>query len=198
MDYKDFKEGVLATENKDYNGIKSRLDVPNIRLLHGIIGINTEVGEIFECCVSCSYDDCFTLNIGDHVNFIEELGDIFYYIALSADVLKMTETDLVLKSSCEILELSDLLSELQKSAINLLDMCKKVVFYGKDLDREFFLKHISKVYITTAQLSHQVQSCPAEVFDINNKKLAARYGEKFSETLALNRNLENERKILEK
>lgn len=96
-----------------------------IQLLHGVIGIVTEAGELCEA-LATAHDET---NPVDLVNIKEELGDIMWYMAIMMQVLQTTFT---------------------------------------------------------------------EVQTRNIEKLRARYGEKFSEYDANNRDLTTERQVLEK
>lgn len=79
----------------------------------------------------------------------------------------------------------------------LQDALKKTVVYGKPLDRVNLKEEVGDVCWYLARLLDHLGSSFEEVMEININKLRARYGEKFSEYAALNRNLENERKVLE-
>ena len=81
---KDYIPDVLRTENKDYNGMLSRLvTVDNIRLLHGVMGISTEAGELLDSLKK----HIFYGKKLDYVNISEELGDLLYYISVCIDIL---------------------------------------------------------------------------------------------------------------
>jgi len=121
-----FIDDVLRTENKDFDGMKGRLNSTElVRLLHGVIGMVTESAEAADMLKK----HIFYGKPLDKVNLIEELGDLMYYIALTCSEL------------------------------------------GVDFEK--------------------VQA-------INTAKLEARYGKVFTETAALNRDLDTERSILEK
>lgn len=79
----------------------------------------------------------------------------------------------------------------------MLDALKKHLFYGKPLDtvnlveemgdQDWYLNLLCSVLDTTMEL----------VENVNIEKLSARYGDKFSEDMALIRNLKVERQLLE-
>lgn len=125
MDAKKYVKSVILRENKEHSKIAERLNnVGDLRLLHAMIGMCTEVGE---------FQDMMKKHMIygkpiDRVNLKEELGDVLWYVALAID----------------------------------------------ELNTSF-----------------------EEVMEINNAKLAARYGDVFTEEAALNRDLKTERKILE-
>lgn len=79
----------------------------------------------------------------------------------------------------------------------LLDAVKKHVYYGKPLDKVNLMEEVGDCMWYLALILREIDYSFEEVADINIKKLRARYGEKFSEYDAQNRNLEIERSILE-
>jgi NTP pyrophosphatase (non-canonical NTP hydrolase) len=122
----DFVKACVMREAKDIQPIKDRLQATeNVRLLHAMIGMVTEAGEIQDQMKKA----IFYGKQVDKVNLVEELGDVMWYVAIAADTL------------------------------------------GVSLE---------------------------EIMERNNAKLEARYGKVFTETAALNRDLDKEREILEK
>ena len=122
----DFIKACVMREARDTQPIKDRLQsTENVRLLHAMIGMVTEAGEIQDQMKKAIF---YGKSI-DKVNLVEELGDVMWYIAIAADTLGVSLEEIMAK---------------------------------------------------------------------NNEKLEARYGKVFTETAALNRNLDAEREILEK
>ncbi len=122
----EFMRLALVTESIDFETIKTRLsDERTIRALHAAIGLVTEAGELLDAFKK----HIFYGRILDWINIGEETGDLFWYLAILADVM----------------------------------------------GEENFYRLMS----------------------INITKLHARYGDKFSDHAALNRNLNVERTILE-
>lgn len=80
----------------------------------------------------------------------------------------------------------------------LQDQVKKHLFYGKQLDLVNLKEESGDIFWYLALLCDILKVDPREILDTNIKKLQTRYPEKFSSDKALNRNLEAERKILEK
>ena len=80
----------------------------------------------------------------------------------------------------------------------LLDALKKHIFYGKELDTVNLVEEIGDLMWYSAIILDELGVEFEEVMEKNINKLRARYGEKFSETSANTRNLDKERKILEK
>ena len=76
------------------------------------------------------------------------------------------------------------------------DMMKKHLMYGKEIDRTNLVEELGDIMWYVGLACSELGVSLDEVMAINNAKLAARYGDVFTEA-ALNRDLETERKILE-
>jgi NTP pyrophosphatase (non-canonical NTP hydrolase) len=81
---KDYMKQALRTENTDYESIKERVQsTTNIRLLHGAMLLSTEANEFMDMLKKhIFYGKRF-----DIANAVEELGDMFWGIALILDEL---------------------------------------------------------------------------------------------------------------
>lgn len=77
------------------------------------------------------------------------------------------------------------------------DAMKKFLFYGKPLDYPNLREELGDIEWYMALAHAALETTHEDTWRINIEKLKARYPEKFNEFLALNRNLEKERKILE-
>jgi NTP pyrophosphatase (non-canonical NTP hydrolase) len=82
-------------------------------------------------------------------------------------------------------------------AAELLDAVKKHIAYGKPLDLVNIKEETGDLLFYVARIIDMYGWTFEEVMETNINKLKARYGTKFSEAAALNRDLEAERKILE-
>lgn len=85
----------------------------------------------------------------------------------------------------------------------LMDAFKKHIFYGKPLDFTNVKEELGDLcwYISLmidVLRKEGVDTSWEDIMERNIAKLRARYGEKFSSERAINRDLETERKILEK
>lgn len=80
----------------------------------------------------------------------------------------------------------------------LQDALKKSLIYGKELDKTNLVEEAGDILWYLSRLLSALGSSFEEAMYKNNAKLKARFGEKFTEFAALNRNLELEREILEK
>jgi NTP pyrophosphatase (non-canonical NTP hydrolase) len=77
------------------------------------------------------------------------------------------------------------------------DAMKKHLFYGKAFDTANAVEELGDLMWYIGVACDTLGVSLEEVMEKNIAKLRARYGEKFSEQAALNRNLDTERKILE-
>ena len=80
----------------------------------------------------------------------------------------------------------------------LLDMLKKHIFYGQPLDYVNAKEELGDLNWYMALAMDAMGTTFDEVQRLNIEKLKARYPEKFDEDKAINRDLDKERKILEK
>jgi len=64
--------------------------ITSVRLLHGIMGIATESGELIEALLKMTSNFCQTV---DRINIMEEIGDIAWYQAIISDELKFSVDD---------------------------------------------------------------------------------------------------------
>lgn len=79
-----------------------------------------------------------------------------------------------------------------------VDILKNTIFYGKKLDLVNLIEEMGDMMWYLGIACDQIGIDFDEVMETNISKLKARYGTKFSEDAAINRNLDQERKILEK
>jgi NTP pyrophosphatase (non-canonical NTP hydrolase) len=84
-----------------------------------------------------------------------------------------------------------------------MDMLKKHIFYGKELDRVNLVEELGDdlwyVALAIKGLKNKIQQLSLDSILLNNiEKLTERYPNKFTEDAALNRDLDAEREILEK
>jgi NTP pyrophosphatase (non-canonical NTP hydrolase) len=77
------------------------------------------------------------------------------------------------------------------------DILKKRLAYGKPIDTVNLKEELGDVLWYIARLCDLFGVTFEELMETNIAKLKARYGEKFTEDAALNRNLSNERQVLE-
>ncbi len=163
------------------------------RLFHSILGISTEINEVYDAIEDKAYYDY------DRVNILEEFGDMAWYLAIACDERKLTieYRDVFLSDNINKSSFFEISNIRKKNSI-ILDHCKKVMFYGKQLDENLVneaLVEISKlVFISILSLDGNITN----VLQANINKLKARYPETFTDYHAENRELEDERNVLEK
>lgn len=144
---------------------------------HMALGITTEYGEMNV--------GMFT---GDLVNIREEHGDMTWYLANSCNIYGLNFESLYRLA----------VSTAPRNFVlhDIVDLHKREFAYGKEMDinelKEQLITAIQKLLLT----SHTYGFTFQESLQLNIEKLAARYGEKFSEFRALNRDLKKEHEIL--
>jgi NTP pyrophosphatase (non-canonical NTP hydrolase) len=86
---------------------------------------------------------------------------------------------------------------LSTEANEFADQLKKHLIYGKELDKVNLIEELGDICWFIAMACDELGTNFEEIQEINIKKLKARYGEKYSDDKAINRNLNKERNILE-
>jgi hypothetical protein len=153
------------------------------RLLHAVVGMLTEVEEVL---------DNHSMAEADQVNRAEEWGDIAWYMAILAREYSLPLVD----TGMAKLRDTDPTMDMTKLLLRLLDMMKKSIYYGKQFD-DSVARTLSSELITSMLRYASANAIDTELaMRANIEKLRARYGEKFSSESAINRDLENERRIL--
>lgn len=173
MTYTDFVRSVESTSWHQ----------PNERLLHAAMGLCTETGELYE--------------VESDQHEIEEVGDICWYLALAFDSLGASfEEAPILSEEAFVKQVrgEEGVESLTIYATELLDLVKKQVFYGRQIDRNtaidllVMMKNIIHFGLELGDSDLTLQA----VLDANVRKLKTRYPEKFSEEAAVNRNVDAE------
>jgi hypothetical protein len=152
----------------------------SIRLFHAFVGISTEIDSLWYCAIA-----------------VDELGFDFDSLVKRASEMCEGRSDLneaELRAAVE----GEIRSAIKYSG-RLLDVVKKGAMYGgKPLNIEAIEMNLLLL------LTNLVESCQCSGFSLsdamerNIAKLSFRFKDKFSAHAALNRDLETERKILEK
>lgn len=166
----------------------------SLRLLHSSMGLATEIIEFNE-----TYYKEGALRQLDIVNLLEEIGDMFWYIAIGCDILKINFSNIILELKNEKFELNTkLYLRIAESNIGaILDKCKRQIFYRKIIDeieyKQLYIEVIKNLYKLVISMGYDFEP----VLQKNISKLKTRYPEKYSDDNAINRNLEEERRVLE-
>jgi NTP pyrophosphatase (non-canonical NTP hydrolase) len=82
-------------------------------------------------------------------------------------------------------------------AAEFIDNVKKTVIYGKEFDKTNAIEELGDQLWYISRALETLGSTFEEAMSINMAKLKARYGDKFTEEKAINRDLNKERKALE-
>jgi NTP pyrophosphatase (non-canonical NTP hydrolase) len=85
MNGREYIENCLATDIPDYRRLEERLEAMDLRILHAMLGIATEAGELTDAVKK-------HLMYGkplDNVNLEEEAGDLMWYISLLLEALSV-------------------------------------------------------------------------------------------------------------
>lgn len=198
MSPKEYVKNVLVTEARDFAPLQERFSqVRNIRLLHGAIGLASELSEIREMAES---DDI------DTVNLKEEMGDLCWYMGIMVDEMQVnpevvfmgkqyTEREGYPNKKERLNESIDIMTKCIGTAIDFL---KKAVMYGKPLNINEIEGQLQELSLEIEMSLNLYGMTSSQARERNIEKLRARYGEKFTEAAALERNLTAEREILEK
>lgn len=81
----EYIKNAIKTESREFDKIQARFTEENIRLLHSTIGLATEAGEALDAVKKHLYYG----KPLDKTNLKEEMGDLFWYLAIMADVLEV-------------------------------------------------------------------------------------------------------------
>lgn len=84
MNSKQYIKDAVRTESRNFEAMNERLNDDGLkRLLHAGIGLSTEAGEFLDALKK----HIFYGKELDKVNLAEEMGDLFWYMAIVADEL---------------------------------------------------------------------------------------------------------------
>lgn len=84
MNSQDYISDAIKTESRDFEAMDARLSDQGLkRLLHAGFGLSTEAGEFMDALKK----HIFYGKELDRVNLREELGDLFWYMAIACDEL---------------------------------------------------------------------------------------------------------------
>jgi NTP pyrophosphatase (non-canonical NTP hydrolase) len=165
----------------------------NGRLLHGMIGMCTEAGEVLDALKRHVYyvKDDGTRKELDEVNLLEEVGDLCWYLAIITDVL-----DLKFEKNVEdAMTFND-----DKESRTLLSIAAELnAVCGGNLVTMTTQGHphlIQPLFFLVDELIIELDGKWEEVCEKNIAKLKERHGEKYSAHGVYNRDLEAEREIL--
>lgn len=156
-------------------------------IYHMGLGVFTEVGEIL---------DIFKKNhayskVVDNIHLSEEIGDLFWYLSNSYLLLDSSFPTTIQKMPFSLPALSRSASE----CFGISSYYKNVSITSPKTLKEF-KSSIDAILSLAVSLIDSRKLDLGLILDANINKLMARYPEKFSSDRALNRDLDNEYKIL--
>lgn len=169
---------VKKYENPDKN---SRDDL----LIHSALGLSSDYGELLQAEQN-----------RDNDNILEELGDLYYFLFQGIAALDLDLESVLLDYGIKSLDGLGKIN-LQIEISKLVDYAKGKLFYNKQLpeDEELIIVY-ARIYYNMKHLLNASKINEIDVINANAKKLNARYGDKFSEEKAKNRDKAAEMKAM--
>jgi NTP pyrophosphatase (non-canonical NTP hydrolase) len=154
-----------------------------VRLTHAAFGLGGEVAELRDAIAS-----------EERVNILEELGDFYWYLAIIENVC---DTNFIFDDG-SVIEgtVTEMVDDLEFQICRFMDALKRAIFYGTELSNDDLLFLGDDISLSLGNLCVKFESSVDEVRAANINKLKARYGDKFSEDRAVNRDLQNESNTL--
>jgi hypothetical protein len=191
----------LKTESCDMDAIGNRFkDDQVIRLLHASMGMTTEAVELG---VAIHRLDVMT-NEENIVNFCEEIGDVFWYVALFIDSWRIKFNvggpirfdSITGVSVVRGEEVAGPVDSLFRIVGGITDTLKRHIFYGETLSREILFNYACDGFSALMSIIDKYCTITDKRYGVllydNIEKLKKRFGDKFDEKLALNRNTKKE------
>jgi NTP pyrophosphatase (non-canonical NTP hydrolase) len=159
-----------------------------MNLSHMILGIISEQEEFLKAIVN-----------HDKINIIEESADVLWYIANYCTFRNFDLEDIYNNRNDVVIEAWETeVTPYEIHASKLADYVKKFIAYKKPLDPN---NEINSLRMIIDIICSDIEEVGGDVYSAlqnNIDKLKVRFPDKFSEHSALNRNIEEERKELEK
>lgn len=175
---------------KDYQQETKRTlpDLGNetLNVLHMVLGMNSEFDELY--------------NATDDVNRSEEVTDIFWYLSNYCNIkdIDLWRVFEVMPNLYYYINLKDdYVEQLQVAISKLTDLEKKKFAYGKTIERINELEAVCEVAKRINDCYAYFNFNPEEAMGKNINKLKVRFPDKFTKENAINRNLVEERNVLE-
>lgn len=200
MNPREYEVNVLKTESCDFEKIKARFqDERMIRIMHAALGLSSELSEIKEAM--CAADREFVI---DYVNLREETGDLAWYTAVVIHAMGL-KPSLVWptwgSNANKLFSPTDVVNATVDKLViavgELNNYIKRALFYGKPFDFTAVENTVMDICNGIGSLAFCCGINLSQAMAMNIAKLRERYGEKFTEEAAINRDLASERKVLE-
>ena len=149
-------------------------------LAHMVLGMNTEIVELREA-----------FEKEDMVNVLEEISDKGWYLC---NYLTFRGLHIPTKGT---MYSTDFIGSLYDEVAKLQDLIKKHIAYNKPIDEDLEYQYLTNIFELIYGLCDNYVLNLEEGLEKNIAKLKARFPDKFDESLAINRDVDVERKILE-
>lgn len=165
-----------------------------LNLRHASLGIRTELGELL---------DIFKKNLFynkpiDMINFKEELGDLCWYPAISARIFNFDpKVYSIVILNHEEDNYKTLINKLNTVFIDYANLIDDYSEHLNFIDYEYINEKTKYLFAFIKAVAERFNFTFEDVLETNIRKLRLRFPQKFTEEKALNRDLINERKILE-
>jgi len=158
-----------------------------LNLTHMVLGLAGEIKELVECVGTE-----LKLKI-DKINLGEEIGDMYWYLANYCNFQNLPLPETVVFDTPPDMCLDFLIIKIG----DLVDTVKRLVAYNKPIDKAKELELVYDIRVALFMFEELYSLSGDDIREANIAKLRKRYPDKFSEDLAINRNIEEERKTLE-
>lgn len=180
MNWNEYKTLAIRTESVPRNtfGALDTADTPGYvieerneaatRLLHATMGVCTELAELIDG--------------SGKVNFVEETGDVLWYLAIADDVISWNGAPVPRANKPPIYWLGE-----------LNDVLKRHLFYGKDLDIQRLATAFCNIFLDLLDTLNGQGFTVEQAMEANIRKLEKRFPEKmFTAQAAIHRDVDRE------
>ena len=194
----------------EYESLAKRTlkELPRLKHIeHMVMGMSGELGEIVD-----AYKKYLVYGKPlDKVNIIEEVGDFTWYAILLGFVYNIKPEDIEIYFFLEYSRTVELLKGTNEdenlpvfllgASSNINEVCFRLLAleeYESGPEKiEIVNNYLKLLWKVVTSLIVMLDINIEQVFEANIAKLAARYGDKYSDLAAITRDLDKERKILE-
>jgi NTP pyrophosphatase (non-canonical NTP hydrolase) len=179
-----------TVDSRQWNLIEIAKNISDkLNYTHMTSGLAGELGELVQCIGT----EMKINSKVDKINLGEEIGDIYWYLANYAN---MRDLDIPEDPKIDITE-PECVDFLIIRVADLVDVVKRFMAYNKPIERRLEAEAVYDIRVALLMLEKTYELSGEDIRAKNIAKLKKRFPEKFSDTLAVNRNLEEERKTLE-
>jgi hypothetical protein len=163
------------------------------RCLHAALGMQTELAELLG-----SFRNTPDGEPLDLVHIKEEIGDVFWYVAIACEARGLNFAEWVGEARYEPTDFPLWLTIVAMiHSAEYSDAVKRTIFYGKEPTWDKWDRPLLMLMTMMVQLAYACKLNLVDILEANIAKLAKRYPDKFSADQAVNRDLDAERAALE-